>query len=103
MSETVKQTEKEWLDEAISKEHIRYYNYEHFNKIKTVGSGAFNDVYRAKWKRTEKVFALKSFKNKDHKSIALKEFIHEVINFLSNIFYSSEFVRSKNFFFCLRE
>ncbi|POG61469.1 hypothetical protein GLOIN_2v1704001 [Rhizophagus irregularis DAOM 181602=DAOM 197198] len=84
MSEFVKQTnnpnEKEWinwLDEAIKNEHIKYYDYEHFSKIRTIGSGAYSDVYRAKWKNTEKVFALKAFKNKERKDITLKEIIHE--------------------------
>ncbi|CAB5361469.1 unnamed protein product [Rhizophagus irregularis] len=84
MSEFVKQTnipnEKEWinwLDEAIKNEHIKYYEYEHFSKIRTIGSGAYSDVYRAKWKHTEKVFALKAFRNKERKDITLKEIIHE--------------------------
>jgi serine/threonine protein kinase len=88
MFEFAKQTnnpnEKEWtswLEEAINKEHIRYYEYENFNKIKLIGSGAFSDVYRAKWKHTEKVFALKAFKNKAYKNIAFKEIINEVINY----------------------
>ncbi|CAB4412814.1 unnamed protein product [Rhizophagus irregularis] len=58
MSEFVKQTnnpnEKEWinwLDEAIKNEHIKYYEYEHFSKIRTIGS--------------------------ERKDIALKEIIHE--------------------------
>ncbi|GBC51776.2 kinase-like domain-containing protein [Rhizophagus irregularis DAOM 181602=DAOM 197198] len=85
MSILVKQTnnpiEKEWinwLNEAIKNDHIKYYEYEQFDKIKLIGSGAFSDVYRAKWKHTEKVFALKAFKNKGQQNIAFKEIINEL-------------------------
>lgn len=92
MSILVKQTnnpiEKEWinwLNEAIKNDHIKYYEYEQFDKIKLIGSGAFSDVYRAKWKHTEKVFALKAFKNKGQQNIAFKEIINEVFIYLLNI------------------
>ena len=29
----------EWIEEAIAKKHIKYYDYEHFNNIKEIGKG----------------------------------------------------------------
>src|SRR5438045_9533386 len=85
MSEFVKQSNNpggnewtNWLEEAIKKEHIKYYEYEHFNNIEKIGFGAFSNVYQANWKHTEKVFALKAFKNS---IVAIKELINEVINY----------------------
>ena len=39
----------EWIEEAIAKKHLKYYEYEHFNNIRKIGSGGFGEVY---WKFT---------------------------------------------------
>ena len=64
-----------WLEDAIKKEHINYYEYDQFNNIRKIGTGAFSVVYRANWKRTGKIFALKAFKSE---KTAFKEIVNEV-------------------------
>ena len=66
-----------WIEEAISKNHIKHYKYEYFSNIKEVGSGSFGKVYRANWKTSNRYFALKSFLNLNH--ITVKEIVNEVI------------------------
>jgi len=68
-----------WIEEAITKKHIKYYEYEHFSNIKEIGSGSFGKVYRANWKSSPKQFALKSFFNLNY--FTIKEIVHEVILF----------------------
>ncbi|RGB42326.1 kinase-like domain-containing protein [Rhizophagus diaphanus] len=31
----------DWIEEAIAKKHIKYYDYKHFNNIQEIGSGGF--------------------------------------------------------------
>ena len=66
-----------WIEEAISKQHIKYYDYKNFHDFKEIGAGSFGKVYRVNWKNSNKPFALKSFFNFD--STTLKEIVHEVI------------------------
>src|SRR5690349_14969890 len=64
MSDNIKMHESEWikwLDEAIEKEHIKYYEYKEFSNFQEIGTGSFGKVHRASWKNLEKCFALKSF------------------------------------------
>jgi predicted unusual protein kinase regulating ubiquinone biosynthesis (AarF/ABC1/UbiB family) len=69
-----------WIEDAISKKLIKYYEYEYFRNFKEIGSGSFGKVYRASWK-SHRHLALKSFSNN-----AIKEIVHEVI--INNIFSS---------------
>ncbi|GBB99331.1 hypothetical protein RclHR1_03490013 [Rhizophagus clarus] len=64
----------DWLEEAIKKEHIKYYKYDQFNNTKLIGSGGFGKVFRANWKNTGISLALKEFKY----DIAAKEIINEI-------------------------
>ena len=66
-----------WIEEAISKNHIKYYEYEHFSNIQEIGCGAFGKVYRANWKNSHRYLALKSFFNLN--GITVKEIVKEVI------------------------
>ena len=66
-----------WIEEAISKKHIKYYEYEHFSNIQEIGSGGFGKVYRANWKNSYNYLALKSFYNLNH--ISIREIVNEVI------------------------
>ena len=69
-----------WIEEAIAKNYFKYYEYEHFNNIKEIGSGSFGKVYRANWKSSKsshRYFALKSLFNLN--SATAKEIVHEVI------------------------
>ena len=67
----------DWIEEAISKNHIKYYNYEYFRNFKEVGAGSFGKVYRVNWKNSPKYLALKSFFN--FNNATAKEIVHEVI------------------------
>jgi len=66
-----------WIEEAISKKHIKYYEYDHFSDIQEIGNGNFGKVYRANWKNSNKYLVLKSFSNFNH--ITIKEIVNEVI------------------------
>ena len=65
----------DWIEKAIKKEHINYYEYDQFSNIRKIGNGAYSIVYRANWKRTGKVFALKALKSE---KTAFKEIANEV-------------------------
>ena len=66
-----------WVEEAISKKHIKYYEYEYFHNFKEVGAGSFGKVYRVNWKHSHEYLALKSFFNFNN-SMA-KEIVREVM------------------------
>ena len=66
----------DWIEEAITKNHIKYYEYDHFSNIQEIGSGAFGKVFRANWKNHEQHLALKSFFNLNN--ITVKEIVSEV-------------------------
>ncbi|PKY45422.1 kinase-like protein [Rhizophagus irregularis] len=73
-----------WIEEAIVKEHLKYYEYEEFSNLQEIGIRS-RKVYRANWKSLEKIFALKSFSD-----ITMKEIVHELkiqrkIDFHDNI------------------
>ncbi|EXX54256.1 uncharacterized protein OCT59_024282 [Rhizophagus irregularis] len=67
-----------WIEEAIHKEHIKYYEYKEFNNFQEIGTGGFGKVYRANWKNLEKYFAVKSFFSLNN--ITVKEIIRELKN-----------------------
>src|SRR5438045_9169661 len=68
-----------WIEEAIDKQHIKYYEYENFKNIQEIGSGAFGKVFRANWKNVQHHLVLKSFFNLNN--ITVKEIVNEVILF----------------------
>ena len=73
-----------WIEEAISKKHIKYYKYEDFNNIQNIDRGNFGKIYRANWKISEKYFVLKSLFNPDEN--AVQEIVREAIINLIIIF-----------------
>jgi len=73
-----------WIEEAIAKKHIKYYESDHFSNIREIGSGAFGKVFRANWKNSEQHLALKSFFNFNKDTI--KEIVYEVIMKIHNSF-----------------
>ncbi|CAB4414036.1 unnamed protein product [Rhizophagus irregularis] len=85
----------DWIEEAITKEYLRYYEYKNFSEVKKIGGGGFGKVYRARWKNTEQYFALKSFKNSNSEDpkqneITIKEIVSELkaqrdVDFHNNI------------------
>src|SRR6266542_1129285 len=66
-----------WIEEAITKKHIKYYEYDRFINIQEIGTGGFGKVFRAKWKNIEQYLALKSFFN--FNGATVKEVVREVI------------------------
>ncbi|KAF0426362.1 kinase-like protein [Gigaspora margarita] len=53
---------EEWLKDAISKEHINYYDYDRFKVLETLGEGASGIVYKSYWIENDLTVALKSLK-----------------------------------------
>ena len=51
----------DWINDAITKKLIKYYEYDYFYNIEEIGSGSFGKVYRANWKNSEQYLVLKSF------------------------------------------
>ncbi|EXX63263.1 uncharacterized protein OCT59_024037 [Rhizophagus irregularis] len=64
-----------WIEEAINKKHIKYYEFENFKNIQEIGSGTSGKVFRANWKSFDHYLALKSFYNLN--KITLKEIVNE--------------------------
>ena len=93
-----------WIDDAISRNLVKYYEYNHFYNIKEIGSGSFGKVYRANWKNSNKYLALKSFTS--FNNVTAKEIVKEVIiacqsfitcSRLIKILYSMKFYSPKEF------
>ena len=68
----------DWLNNSITEEHIKYYEYSDFTNIQPIGKGSYGNVVRVNWKNSNRLFALKSFNNDNQ---TLKEVIKEVIIF----------------------
>ena len=66
----------DWIEDAISRKLIKYYEYEYFSNFKEIGSGGFGRVHRANWKSSRKPFALKSFFSPN--KFTVKEILREV-------------------------
>jgi hypothetical protein len=66
-----------WIEEAIDKNQLKYYEYNEFNNFQEIGTGGSGKVYRANWKNLEKHFILKSFFSLNNTIV--KEIIREVI------------------------
>ncbi|PKK72334.1 kinase-like protein, partial [Rhizophagus irregularis] len=69
----------EWVEESISKGYINKFDYYDFNNRQPIGGGNFGKVFRANWKKTDTLLALKSF---DNNKLTLKEVVNEVYKFL---------------------
>ena len=67
----------DWIEEAITKNYFKYYEYKYFSDFQEIGTGGFGQVYRANWKNSHKHFALKSLRNATKATI--KEIVNEVI------------------------
>jgi serine/threonine protein kinase len=73
-----------WIEEAVSRKLIKYYEFRQFHNVQEIGSGAFGKVYCANWKNSHKRYAIKSFFNIN--STTVKVIVREVI-LISNIFF----------------
>jgi hypothetical protein len=67
----------DWIEEAITKKYIKYYDYDHFYNIEEIGSDNIGKFYRANWKNSNKYLVLRSFFN--FNDVIIKEIVHEVI------------------------
>ncbi|GBB89413.1 hypothetical protein RclHR1_01610004 [Rhizophagus clarus] len=65
-----------WIEEAVNKEYFKFYEYNQFNNIQHIGTGGFANVFRANWKNSEKLFALKSFFRLNN--VTVEEFVREL-------------------------
>jgi hypothetical protein len=72
----------QWIEEEISKCYIKYYEYNEFQNIQCVGSGAFGKVFKANLRSSNTVIALKSFIDN---GCIMKEIINEVNNNNNNM------------------
>ena len=65
----------DWLDNSITEEHIKYYEYSDFTNIQQIGNGSYGTVFCVNWKNSNRLFALKSFNNNEETP---KEVVKEV-------------------------
>ncbi|CAB4413990.1 unnamed protein product [Rhizophagus irregularis] len=85
---TKNSNEYNWIEDAISKKLIKYYEFEQFCDLQEIGFGGFGKVYRASWKNYYKQCALKSFFNFNDSTV--KGIIREIqlqreVDFHNNI------------------
>jgi hypothetical protein len=66
-----------WINDATSKNYLKYYEFNNFTNIQEIGSGNFSKVYRANWKNSHKCIVLKSFSSIN--SVTVKETLYEVL------------------------
>ncbi|RGB29908.1 kinase-like domain-containing protein [Rhizophagus diaphanus] len=75
-SNTMSNDSINWIDNAITEMHIKYFDYKFFRNIEEIGKGGFGKIYRANWKNMERHLVLKSLL--DMNPIAVKELAHEL-------------------------
>ncbi|CAB4379630.1 unnamed protein product [Rhizophagus irregularis] len=85
---TKNSNEYNWIEDAISKKLIKYYEFEQFCDLQEIGFGGFGKVYRASWKNYYKQCALKSFFDFDDSTV--KGIVREIqlqreVDFHNNI------------------
>jgi hypothetical protein len=66
-----------WIEKAIDKKYIKYYEYKLFYNIEKIGNDDFGKVYCAKWENLEQYLILKSFYDFDN--VTVKEIMREVM------------------------
>ncbi|CAB4385552.1 unnamed protein product [Rhizophagus irregularis] len=74
-----------WIEEAIFNEHINCYEYKDFYNFEGIGSGGFGKVYRANWKDSHNIYALKSLKDSEAKKFVEELKIQRKVNVHDNI------------------
>ncbi|GES88018.1 kinase-like domain-containing protein [Rhizophagus clarus] len=65
-----------WIEEAISKKLIKYYEFDQFHNLQEIGSGGFGKVYCANWKNSHKRYAIKTFFNINNATV--KAIVREI-------------------------
>ncbi|POG59813.1 kinase-like domain-containing protein [Rhizophagus irregularis DAOM 181602=DAOM 197198] len=74
-----------WIEEAILNEHINCYEYKDFYNLEGIGTGGFGKVYRANWKDSHNIYALKSLKYSEAKKFVDELKIQRKVNVHDNI------------------
>ncbi|KAF0501391.1 kinase-like protein [Gigaspora margarita] len=67
----------QWVENAISKQLINYFDYREFSNHEKIGAGGFSTVVKAEWKSCELIVALKSIKF-DTEMTEMKMFVKEL-------------------------
>ncbi|GBC22495.2 kinase-like domain-containing protein [Rhizophagus irregularis DAOM 181602=DAOM 197198] len=80
----------DWIEDAIEKKYIKYYDCKYFSDIQEIGTGGFGKVYRVKWKNSEYYLALKTFKDPDN--VTIKEIVRE-LNFQRDVDHHNNIIR----------
>jgi serine/threonine protein kinase len=75
----------DWLEKAIVEEHIKYYDYSHFNNIQEISGGSVGNIFRANWKDSDTVLVLKSSYKLTVKEIVNELKIQREVDFHANI------------------
>lgn len=76
--ETDSSADIDWLEKAIVEEHIKFYDYSHFNNIQEISIGSVGNIFRANWKDSDTVLVLKS-----SYKLTVQEIVNEVIIILN--------------------
>ncbi|KAF0520801.1 kinase-like protein [Gigaspora margarita] len=70
---------EEWLERAISDEHINYLEYSKFTAPTIIGIGGFGTVFKCEWKESELTVAFKCLKvNTSLDKKIINDFINEL-------------------------
>ena len=74
--ETDLSADVDWLEKAIVEEHIKFYDYSHFNNIQEISTGSVGNIFRANWKDSDTVLVLKS-----SYKLTVQEIVNEKLSF----------------------
>ncbi|RIA96983.1 kinase-like domain-containing protein [Glomus cerebriforme] len=83
--ETDQDDDVDWLEKAIVEEHIKFYDYSHFNNIQEISSGSVGNIFRANWKDSDTVLVLKSSYKLTVQEIVNELKIQREVDFHANI------------------
>ena len=73
----------DWIENAISKNYVNYYDDSEFTNMKEINNGSVGSIFRANWKGTDTLLVIKSSYKLTVKEIVNEVFIYKFINQLS--------------------
>ncbi|CAG8811633.1 16937_t:CDS:2, partial [Gigaspora rosea] len=73
-----------WVEGEIIKGRINEYKNDEFEDRKLIGKGAFSKVYRAKFKSTKNIYALKVIEPNDHTNKEIENELKHMISIKSH-------------------
>ncbi|PKC69107.1 kinase-like protein [Rhizophagus irregularis] len=74
-----------WIEDGISKKHIKHYDYKGFKDPKVISSGSFGKVSRAYWRNFRNVLALKTLNDDTAEKIVYELEIQRAVHSCDNI------------------